>query len=220
MKAMILAAGRGERLKPLTDKIPKPLLRVGGERLIERHIRQLARYGIHEIVINTHHLADLIQQTLGDGSRFEVSIQYSDESAALLDTGGGISHALSLLGREPFLVVNSDIICDYPLQPRQLEEHTSMHLVMVNNPEHNAKGDFHFNRDRLTLSAGNKLTFSGIGYYRPSLFENRPDIFRVADLIREQITLDKVSAEHFQGRWMDIGSPTRLHQATALMALK
>lgn len=217
MRAMILAAGRGERLRPLTDKIPKPLLQVGSRRLIEHHIERLSNQGFKEIIINTHHLAELVETTLGDGSAYGVTLKYSRETHALLETGGGIANALPLLGEQPFLVVNGDILCDYSLTPRALSPDQNMHLIMVDNPQHHSEGDFYYQEGMLHPQLGSRLTFSGIGYYRPELFRNRPSVFKLAQIMNEQIAQHKVSAEHYQGNWMDVGTPMRLLQATKMM---
>ncbi|MBU0622192.1 MAG: nucleotidyltransferase family protein [Gammaproteobacteria bacterium] len=218
MLAMILAAGRGERMRPLTDHTPKPLLQAGGKPLIVWHIERLVRAGITDLVINHAHLGKQIEQTLGDGSRFGAHIRYSDEGTAL-ETAGGIAFALHLLGEQPFAVVNGDIWCDFDfshLPPRAaaLANSADMaHLVLVDNPEHNPKGDFGLQAARVT-DMGPKFTFSGIGLYKPSLFANiaRGSKAPLAPLLREQIAAGHVSGEHYHGRWMDIGTPQRLDE--------
>ena len=242
MKAMILAAGRGERMRPLTDRIPKPLLQAGGKSLIVWHIEKLARAGIRDLVINHAHLGQQIEEALGDGSQFGVSIRYSPERPAALETAGGIAHALHLLGDEVFAVVNGDIWCDYDfalLQKRAaaLQAGSDMaHLVLINNPAHNPNGDFCLDGGRLTPTHPNPLlsgrepmssspekgrpggvsvlTFSGIGLYKPALFAHldRNAKAPLAPLLREQIALGRVSGEHFTGRWVDVGTPQRLEQ--------
>ncbi len=237
MKAMLLAAGRGERMRPLTDHTPKPLLEVGGKPLIVWHIEKLVRAGITELVINHAHLGAQIETTLGDGSRFGVSIRYSDEGTAL-ETAGGIAHALPLLGDEPFAVINSDIYCDYDfthLADRAAALQSSgdaAHLVLVNNPPHHPNGDFLLSNGRivsLPYPAGGrgaggegmptKLTFSGIGIYQPSLFSQIPrgSIAPLAPLLRAQIALGKVSGEHHRGLWVDVGTPERLAELDKLI---
>lgn len=223
MLAMILAAGRGERMRPLTDHTPKPLLQAGGKPLIVWHIERLVRAGVTELVINHAHLGKQIEQALGDGSRFDARIRYSDEGTAL-ETAGGIAFALHLLGDEPFAVVNGDIYCDFdfshlPSRAATLANSNDMaHLVLVDNPEHNLKGDFGLHVDRVTNSVlstqHSALTFSGIGLYKPSLFANitRGSKAPLAPLLREQIALGHVSGEHHRGRWMDIGTPQRLDE--------
>jgi N-acetyl-alpha-D-muramate 1-phosphate uridylyltransferase len=219
MIAMILAAGRGERMRPLTDQTPKPLLRVCGKPLIVWHIERLSRAGITELVINYAHLGSQIEAALGDGSRFGISIRYSPEHPAALETAGGIAHALHLLGEQPFMVVNGDIYCDYDFT--HLSRHAEKlqagndvaHLVLVNNPAHHPGGDFGLQNERVTNEPP-RLTFSGIGIYQPALFSHldRNSAAPLAPLLREQILLGKVSGEHHTGRWADIGTPERLEQ--------
>lgn len=214
---MLLAAGRGERMRPLTDHTPKPLLEVGGKPLIVWHIENLVRAGITDLVINHAHLGAQIEQALGDGSRYDARIRYSPEHPSALETAGGIAHALHLLGEEPFAVVNGDIWCDYDFA-RLRERATSMkshgdsaHLVLVNNPAQHPNGDFGLHQQRVTDSSP-KLTFSGIGIYQPGLFAAiaRGSKAPLAPLLRAQIALDKVSGEHHGGRWVDVGTPQRL----------
>ena len=235
MKAMILAAGRGERMRPLTDHTPKPLLEVGGKALIVWHIEKLVRAGIHELVINHAHLGAQIESALGDGSQFGAEIQYSPEASAL-ETAGGIANALPLLlpspsgGRgvggegEPFAVINGDIFCDYDFARLPEYAHAlrtngdAAHLVLVDNPVHHPKGDFALHENRIVPESRVPnpefplLTFSGIGLYQPALFGHIPrgSIAPLAPLLREQITSGKVSGEHHQGFWMDVGTPQRL----------
>lgn len=212
MKAMILAAGRGERMRPLTDKCPKPLLMAGGTPLIEHHVQKLVRAGITEIVINHAHLGQQIEDYLQDGSAWGASIQYSRENTAL-ETGGGIFQALPLLGDAPFLVVNGDVWCelDFRELPKTIAGHA--HLVMIDNPEHNPGGDFYYQNGKLTPEQGFKLTYSGIGIYHPLLFANcSVGKFPLAPLIRQAIIDDLVSATHYSGYWLDVGTPQRLQQ--------
>jgi N-acetyl-alpha-D-muramate 1-phosphate uridylyltransferase len=229
MLAMILAAGRGERMRPLTDHTPKPLLQAGGKPLIVWHIERLVRAGITDLVINHAHLGVQIEQALGDGSQFGANIRYSDEGTAL-ETAGGIAFALPLLGSEPFVVVNGDIYCDYDFsrllgRAEQMQHSVdTVHLVLVDNPEHNAKGDFILQGNRVIPEypaesgipnpASRILTFSGIGLYRPSLFAHMKRGVKapLAPLLREQIALDRVSGEHHQGIWVDVGTPQRLDE--------
>jgi len=221
--AMLLAAGRGERMRPLTDRIPKPLLEAGGKPLIVWHIEKLVHAGITELVINHAHLGARIEAALGDGSRFGARIRFSPEARAL-ETAGGIANALPLLGGEPFAVINSDIYCDYDFA--HLAGHAAAlqasgnaaHLVLVDNPPHHPNGDFALSGNRiyalppspLTLPA--LLTFSGIGIYQPSLFGHIPrgSTAPLAPLLREQIALGKISGEHHRGLWVDVGTPQRL----------
>ena len=226
MMAMLLAAGRGERMRPLTDHTPKPLLEAGGKPLIVWHIEKLVRTGITELVINHAHLGAQIEAALGNGSRFGAYIQYSPEARAL-ETAGGIANALPLLGGEPFAVVNSDIFCDYDfahLAERAAALQASgdaAHLVLVDNPEHHPAGDFSLQDGRVTDTV-TKLTFSGIGIYQPSLFSHIPrgGIAPLAPLLRAQIALGKVSGEHHQGLWVDVGTPERLAELDRLICSK
>ncbi len=215
MKAMILAAGRGERMRPLTDTTPKPLLRAGGKALIEYHLEALAHAGIKELVVNHAHLGDRIEAALGDGSGYGVAITYSPETSAL-ETGGGIFQALSRLGPGPFVVVNGDIWTDFPFQ-RLPEPKGLAHLVLVDNPSHHSGGDFALRGGRVETD-GTRLTFSGIGVYRPELFEGcRPGAFRLAPLLRRAMEAGDVSGEHYRGRWMDIGTPERLAELNRIV---
>lgn len=212
MKAMILAAGRGERMRPLTDRLPKPLLPVAGRPLIEHQIARLAAGGFTELVINLSHLGHLIREALGDGARLGVSIAYSDEGQPALETGGGIFRALPLLGPGPFLVINGDVWTDYPWErvPRRLDGQA--HLVLVDNPDHHPEGDFLLSQHRVASGgAGRRLTFSGIGVYTPALFAGcRDGRFPLAPLLRAAMDRGEVSGEHYQGEWLDVGTPARL----------
>ena len=211
MKAMILAAGRGERLRPLTDETPKPLLKVAGKSLIEYHLKNLAAAGINDIIINTAWLADKIHQQLGDGSDYGVNIKYSDEGTAL-ETAGGIINALPILGDEPFIVVNGDIWCDFDFTTLpELAAGSQSHLMLVNNPEHNKNGDFAL-QDGLIRNTGNTMyTFSGIGVYQPAFFaQQESGISPLAPLIREKCGKDLVSGQLYEGRWTDVGTLERL----------
>lgn len=229
MYAMILAAGRGERMRPLTDHKPKPLLLAGGKPLIVWHIERLVAAGISDIVINHAHLGIQIEQALGNGSRYGARIRYSDEGTAL-ETAGGIAHALHLLGDAPFAVVNGDVYCDYdfthlPQRAAALANSDDFaHLVLVDNPAHNPKGDFFLHAGRLTGSAPSTqhsaLTFSGIGLYKPGLFAGiaRGTKAPLAPLLRERIAQGRVSGEHHRGLWMDIGTPQRLAELDRLLS--
>lgn len=212
MKAMILAAGRGERMRPLTDTTPKPLLKIDQHCLIEHHILNLKAAGFTDLVINTAWLADKIHQQLGDGSHYGVSINYSDEKEAL-ETGGGIKNALPLLGNEDFLVVNGDIWCDYTYKNlTPIKEDLLAHLILVDNPEHNPAGDFSIQNKLLSNNTVNKLTFSGIGIYKAEFFANENNRFPLAPLLRQAADANKISAEHYTGKWLDVGTPERLQQ--------
>lgn len=222
-KAMILAAGRGERMRPLTDTLPKPLLRVGNQMLIEYHLRNLAQAGFLDVVINHAYLGHMIEAALGNGQRYGIHITYSQETS-VLETAGGITKALPLLtnfsANQPFLVINADIYCQMnystllsPLQRLWSNPASDLaHLVLVDNPEHHPAGDFFLEQDRLTKTGQHKLTFSGIGVYRPQLFNQvMPDTAtKLSPLLHQAISADKVSGEYYHGMWMDIGTPERL----------
>ena len=211
MKAMILAAGRGERMRPLTDTVPKPLLRIGGQTLIERHVHALARAGIAELVINHAWLGEQIEKALGNGEAYGVSIRYSPEGDSSLETGGGIMNALPLLGSEPFLVVNADIWTDFPFDSLPSQPDGLAHLVMVENPQHHPDGDFSLSEGRLSRSGPAMLTFSGIGVYRPELFADcSPGAFPLGPVLRTLMDAGQVSGERYTGSWFDIGTPERL----------
>lgn len=215
MKAMILAAGRGERMRPLTDVTPKPLLTVGGKALIVWVIERLRKAGVAELVVNVSHLAEQIRKALGDGAALGVKIAYSHEAEAL-ETAGGIAWALPLLDEEPFLVINSDVYSDYDLsrlvaQARTLSAQHPAHLVLVNNPDHHPQGDFGLQQGVVTNEPP-KFTFSGIGAYHPSLFASiaRGAKARLAAQLAAPIATGCVSGEHYGGEWNDVGTPQRL----------
>jgi len=214
MRAMILAAGRGERLRPLTDVTPKPLLGVGGRSLIEHQIERLKQAGFVELVINLGWLGEQIERHLGDGARLGVQIRYSPEPPGALETAGGIRHALPLLGDAPFLVVNADIYCDFALDRLRALNPTGLaHLVMVDNPDHHPDGDFHLDRDRIELRGEPRLTYSGIALFRPDLFAPlRPGVRRLRPVLETAIAAGQVSGEKHSGRWLDLGTPARLEQ--------
>jgi MurNAc alpha-1-phosphate uridylyltransferase len=220
MKAMILAAGHGTRMRPLTDHTPKPLLKVGGKPLIVWHIEKLAQAGFEDIIINIAWLGDQIPKALGDGDKYGVNLHYSDEQKdGALETAGGIIKALPLLsetGSEPFLVTNGDVWCDYQYTNNSpLNDSKLAHLILVNNPAHNPEGDFSLSpigKAQLVKNEGNpKFTFSGIGYYHPDLFKNLTQGKRpLAPLLREAMQGDDITGEQFNGDWRDIGTPERL----------
>lgn len=220
-RAMILAAGKGERMRPLTDHCPKPLLRVHGKTLIEHAIDRVKAAGIHQLVINVSYLGEQIERHLGDGSALGVHIHYSREPMTPLETGGGIAKALSLLiqeGEEPFLLVNADVWCDYPLvQLQQALKHGQLaHLVLVTNPSHNSKGDFALgdnNRVQMLAKENTGHTFSGISVIHPQLFRRyapAKEKFPLRDLLVQAIANREVSGEVYKGVWVDVGTPERL----------
>ncbi len=211
---MILAAGRGERMRPLTDHCPKPLLPVGGRPLIGYTLDRLAAAGYREVVINLAHLGEQIRATLGE-RQSGLAIRYSPEPEGALETAGGIRQALPLLGEEPFLVVNGDVWCNHPLTPPTTMNATTdrplAHLVLVSNPEHHAQGDFALDGERVALAGSELLTFTGIGWYDPALFRDLPPGRQaLGPLLREAIEAGRVTGEHYPGDWRDIGTPERL----------
>jgi MurNAc alpha-1-phosphate uridylyltransferase len=213
MKALILAAGRGERLRPLTDNTPKPLLHVGGRPLIEYIIAGLSRAGFSDLVVNLAHLGEQIQARLGDGSGLGLNITYSQEGGNALETGGGIRQALPLLGNGPFLVVNGDVATDFPFESLRKHPDGLAHLVLVENPPHHPQGDFALQGGQVTALGEPKFTFSGIGVYRPELFAGRqPGKFPLAPLLREAMAKGWVSGQIYPGFWMDIGTVERLRE--------
>lgn len=225
---MLLAAGRGERMRPLTDTLPKPLLHAGDKALIEYHLENLARAGFGELVINHAHLGQMLEAALGSGKRYGVNICYSHEPIAL-ETAGGIAQALSLLkkdiGEAPFVVVNADIYCEFDfvkllpvLQRMQANPGEGLaHLVLVDNPPQHPNGDFVLDSGRVALTGKNKLTFSGIGVYQPALFKDVApgSVAKLAPLLNHAIAAGKVSGEHYQGVWVDVGTSERLRALDA-----
>jgi MurNAc alpha-1-phosphate uridylyltransferase len=213
MKAFILAAGRGERMRPLTDHTPKPLLAVRGKPLVEWHLDKLVACGLRQVVINTGWLGEAIEAHLGDGTRFGLSIAYSHEGWPALETGGGIHHALPLLGDEPFLLVNGDVFTDLdfaPLIARGLAASESAHLVLVPNPPQHPRGDFAL-VDGLVRDVEPRLTYSGIALLRPALLAGcAPGAFPLAPLLKAAMVLGRVSGVRHDGQWSDVGTPERL----------
>ncbi len=216
---MILAAGRGERMRPLTDRVPKPLVPVAGRPLIAWLLASLRGAGFNDIVINVSHLRDAIENALGDGASFGVRIAYSFEPEAL-ETAGGIAWALPLLGKEPFLVVNGDVYSDFDFArlrsaARQLAPAARLaHLVLVDNPPHHPSGDFCLSSGKVARDGDGRLTFSGIGVYHMALFAGiaRGAKRQLAAVLREPIEQGRVGGEHYLGRWLDVGTPERLAQ--------
>jgi MurNAc alpha-1-phosphate uridylyltransferase len=211
MRAMILAAGRGERLRPLTDDCPKPLLEAGGKPLIAWHLENLALAGFREVVINISHLGGAIRKTLGDGGKWGLNITYSREPRGALETGGGIFQALPLLGDAPFLVVNGDIWSGFPLGSLRAVKCDYAHLVLVPNPACKPAGDFALDRARVANTGRSMHTFSGICAYHPRMFENcKAGRYSVVPLLRETIDRHLVTGELYAGPWHDAGTPERL----------
>lgn len=214
MEALILAAGRGERMRPLTDHTPKPLLEIGGMSLIERHVSSLVAAGHRDLVINHAHLGDMITDKLGDGSRYGARITYSPEPAGALETGGGIVQALQYMQGECFAVVNGDIWTDFPFSRLPREPGGDAWLVLVDNPAHHPEGDFALEEGRVRekqSAPARSLTFAGIAVYRRALFEGlRPGRFPLLPILLPAVRRGAVEAEHYHGEWHDIGTPERL----------
>jgi len=218
MKAMILAAGRGERLRPLTDSIPKPMLQVAGKPLLEHHLERLAAAGITDIVINTSWLAEQIEEYFNDcQARLGVTISWSREVTAL-ETGGGIAKALQLLGNEPFILINGDVWSDYPLDQlrnHKLSDDLDAWLLLVGNPPHNSRGDFALQNGRVDYADEQTSTFSGISLIRPALFSSdlKPgSVFPLRDVLRPAIVAGRVGGDIYTGSWCDVGTLERYEQ--------
>jgi MurNAc alpha-1-phosphate uridylyltransferase len=234
MKALIFAAGKGERMRPLTEHTPKPLLFAGSKRLIERHLERLASLGVRDVVINTSWLAAAFPAALGDGARWNLTIRYSEEGAEPLETGGGMLQARHLLGDEPFLALNGDVYCDVDLALLRLHDGDLANLVLVDNPAHHPRGDFRLAGDRLVgddaTDAAPRLTFAGLGIYRPALLDDwraavgdvaganeTPPRFKLAPLLRAAIARGRVGGLHHRGDWTDVGTPQRLAELDAAL---
>lgn len=219
MKAMILAAGRGERMRPLTDELPKPLLKAGAHCLIEYHLYQLAAAGFHEVVINVAWLGEKIIEHIGNGEKYGLQIHYSNEGDQALETAGGIFKALPLLGEQAFLVINGDVWTDYPYaELKDFQLSGLAHLVLVNSPGHNPQGDFAIKHNRVLNQGEQKFTFSGIGVYSKEFFAGMsPGKAPLAPMLREAIERGQVTGEVYQGYWLDIGTPQRLQQLEELL---
>jgi N-acetyl-alpha-D-muramate 1-phosphate uridylyltransferase len=229
--ALIFAAGLGERMRPLTDRTPKPLLEVHGKPLIVWHLEKLAAIDVHYVVINTSHLADQFPQMLGDGSRWGLRIRYAYEGNVPLETGGGMLNALSLLGPEPFIAVNGDIWTDADFAQLPAEPHGIAHLILVDNPEHHPKGDFALDSQGVVHNDGDsRLTFSGIGVYRHELLDHwrdvigdndganaKPPRFKLAPLLRRAIDRHAITGTYYRGTWTDVGTPERLGALNAIV---
>ena len=221
MKAMVLAAGRGERMRPLTDREPKPLLRVGGKRLIEYHLERLAAGGFHDVVINTAWLGDMIESALGRGERYGLSITYSHERPEALETGGGIFNALPLLGSAPFLLVNGDVWTDidFGALRRDPPRHSVAHLVLVPNPPQHPRGDFLLENGFIAEGEGSRHTYSGIGIYTAEFFEGSiPGRFPLLPLLKRAIAQRALTGELHEGEWYDIGTIERLNALDAQLS--
>jgi MurNAc alpha-1-phosphate uridylyltransferase len=229
--ALIFAAGRGERMRPLTDQTPKPLLCVGGKPLLVWHLEKLAAAGCSEVVINTSHLAEQFPATLGDGSRWGLHIHYVYEGATPLETGGGMLHALPMLGGEPFIVVSGDIWCDADFAALPAAPVALAHLLLVDNPAHHPFGDFALDAQGMLHASGEpKLTFSGIGVFRRELLQDwptridavsgrseQPPCFKLGSVLRAAMVDGAVSGTHYPGAWTDVGTPERLAQLRAAL---
>lgn len=232
MKALIFAAGLGEHMRPLTDRMPKPLLQVGGKSLIVWHLEKLAACGVEDVVINTSWLAGQFPQALGDGSHWNLRIRYSYEGTTPLETGGGMLYALPLLGDDPFLLVNGDIWTDYDFAKLPREPAAMAHLVMVDRPGHATNGDFALDADGYVRpDGGDRLTYSGLGVYRPQLFQGwsavagdepgasqLPPRFKLAPVLKALMPHNAITGEHHRGRWTDVGTPQRLAELDASLA--
>jgi MurNAc alpha-1-phosphate uridylyltransferase len=215
--ALIFAAGRGERLRPITDTCPKPLCKIQGTPLIEHHIKHLAAAGFQKIVVNICHLGGEIRTHLGNGSRFGVDLLYSPEPPGALETGGGVMNAQRLLGNEAFVTVNADICTDYPFQNLRFPSKSLAHLILVPKPDDFSEADFGISSESYLSNENRKYTFTGIACYRPEFFTNlKPGRFSITPHIRHQADKKTVSAEVYLGRWIDIGTHERLEAAQAV----
>jgi N-acetyl-alpha-D-muramate 1-phosphate uridylyltransferase len=216
MRAMILAAGRGERMGDLTKEVPKPLLKVKGQYLIEYALQTLIKAGIQDVVINICYRGEQIKQALGNGARYGINIIYSEEQQAL-ETGGGIFQALPLLGPKPFLVLSSDIISDYPISQLPNQPTGLAHLVLIDNPSFHPIGDFSLNGDKVSLGQSATYTFANIGIYKPELFKDcQPGRFRLGDLLKKEIQNQQITGEYYQGLWHNIGTLTELNKVVSV----
>lgn len=216
MIAMILAAGRGERLRPLTDDVPKSLVEVRGESLLERNLRTLSNGGVDTVVINLGWLGEQIPARVGSGERFGLNVIYSQEGDNILETGGGIHRALPMLGRQPFLVINADIYTDMPVPEVELLDSDLAHLVLVPTPAGKDHGDFSLSGDRVSNSGDSMFTFSGVSIYRPAFFDNcEPGRFSVVPMLREAADAGRISGSVYDGLWRDVGTPERLAELNA-----
>ncbi|HEV3286455.1 MAG TPA: nucleotidyltransferase family protein [Steroidobacteraceae bacterium] len=219
MKAMVLAAGRGERMRPITDTVPKPLVRVGGRPLIAWHLAALARAGVREVVINLSWLGEQLRAALGTGADFGLRITYSEEGPVPLETGGGIFRALPLLGPGPFLVLSGDIWTDIDLGGVQLEPEAHAHLVLIPNPPHHPRGDFGLEGNVVVQRASERLTYANVGIYRPEFFAGcAAGRFPLLEPLNRAIAARLVRGEVHRGAWSDVGTPERLAQLEARLS--
>jgi MurNAc alpha-1-phosphate uridylyltransferase len=213
---MILAAGRGERLRPVTENVPKSLVEVNGQTLLERHLQSLAKGGVETVVINLGWLGDQITERIGSGGEFGLNVVYSQEGDNILETGGGIHRALPVLGAEPFLVINADIYTDMPLPDVQLGDDDMAHLVCVPVPQDNSSGDFAIVDGRIRNDGEPMFTFSGVSVYRPDFFTDcTPGRFSVVPMLRAAADADRISGSIYSGLWRDVGTPERLAELNA-----
>jgi len=218
MKAMLLAAGRGERMRPLTDTVPKPLLRAGGHALIDYPLHALAAAGVRDVVVNLSWQAAMLRDYLGAGGRYGLSLHFSDEGPVPLETGGGIQRALAWLGEDPFLLVNSDVWTDHPLSSLALPEGSLAHLVLVDNPPHHPQGDFSPDPAGRVREAGPRLTYAGLGVLHPALFAGcGPGRFPLKPLLDRALSQGRLTADRWRGRWIDVGTPARLAELDAAL---
>lgn len=216
MIAMILAAGRGERLRPVTDSVPKSLVEINGQALLDRHLRSLAKGGVETVVINLGWLGEQITERIGSGEEFDLNVVYSQEGDNILETGGGIHRALPMLGADPFLVINADIYTDMPLPDVQLGDDDMAHLICVPVPQDKSSGDFAIVDGRLRNDGEPMFTFSGVSIYRPEFFADcTPGRFSVVPMLRAAVDADKVSGSIYSGLWRDVGTPERLAELNA-----
>jgi MurNAc alpha-1-phosphate uridylyltransferase len=215
--AMILAAGRGERLRPLTESTPKALVEVRGRSLLERHLDKLQSAGIGTVVINLGWLGEKVAEKIGSGRAYGLKVIYSPEGDNILETGGGIHRALPLLGSEPFLVVNADIYTDMPLPPALLADEDMGHLVLVPRPPHRQQGDFDLQNGRIAYSSSAPYTFSGVAVYRPEFFADcEPGRFPLAPMLRAAARAGQLAGSLYDGLWADVGTPQRLAELNRL----
>jgi len=218
-RALIFSAGRGERMRPLTETTPKPLLEARGKPLIVWHLEKLARAGVREVVINTSHLAAQFPAALGDGKTWDLRIRYSFESPEPLDSGGGMLRALPFLGHDPFLAVNGDVFTDFDFSTLPQSPLGLAHLVMVDNPPHHPNGDFVLRENRLFDEPTPRLTFAGIGVYRPSLLDGQSnEKFSIVPILRESMRRNEITGEHYRGAWNDVGTPERLAELNSVLS--